>query len=138
MEFNAAQIASVMKCPVQHVVHMGQIITPDGPANGSGHRTKYSFRNILEMAITERLMSFGVHQKRIQRYLEALRQAHHHWLEMAGPDGWIILDGGGRWAAGATLAGAVEVLALRQPAEALIAIDLTQLKKKLMSKIISC
>lgn len=135
MEFSASAIASVMECPAQHIAHMGQIIMPDGPANGSGHRAKYSFRNVLEMAIAERLMNFGVPQKRIQRYLEALRKAHNHWLEMKGPDGWVILDGSGRWSAGSTLEGAVEVLALSKPAESLIAIDLGCLKKALIHKI---
>lgn len=135
MDFNASRVASVMGCPVQHIAHMGQIILPDGPANGSGHRAKYSFRNVLEIAIAERLISFGVHQKRIQKYLEALRKAHNHWLESDGPDGWIVLDGFSRWAAGSTLEGAIGVLALTKPAEALIAIDIGQLRKALSHRM---
>ena len=137
MEFSAAHIAVVLECPVQHIAHMGQIVLPDGPANGSGHRAQYSFRNILEMMITERLRSFGVPQKRIQRYLAALRKAHNRWLEIDGPDeGWIVLDRVSRWAAGSTLAGAVEVLALTTPADALIAVDLGRLKQALRHKIV--
>ena len=133
MAFTAAQIASVMDCPVQRVAHMGQIVIPDGPANGSGHRAQYSFRNILEMAITERLMNFGVPRKRIQRYLEALRKAHNHWLEIDGPDeGFILMSSDWRWGAGTTIEGAVGVLARFLPVDGFIAIDIGFIKKSLL------
>ena len=125
MEYRASQVATILKCPVEFVSRLGQVILPDDPAFGKGYRIGYSFRNILEVCIAEQLIAFGVPRKKIQFYLNGLRRAHNRWLEIDGPNGWVVLDSELRWAAGMTLEGAISML---PEANACIVIDIGKMK----------
>ena len=110
---------------------MGQYIIPDSEANGKGHHFSYSFRNLVEMRLQEELGRFGVPQKRIQKYIADLKGSRGQWLEESGQDGWVILDGAFRWAAGNDLGDAIKNLTHAMNVTSLIAVDVGKIKQAL-------
>lgn len=132
--FFASQAAKLINRSPVEVSRLGQLITPDGPANGKGHRSLYSFRNLVEMVVAEEMIRFGVPQKKIQKYLRELRSSRGRWLESGTREDWIILDQLWRWGAGNTLDVAIRSL-VNPEATAIVAINVGTIRESIKERI---
>ena len=118
------------------IARLGQIIVPEYPANGKGYRAYYTGTNLVEMRVTEHLASFGIPQKRIQRFIEDLRKSRYQWLDLdIGRDGWVVLDSTGRWSGGQSVAEALTALEIKLPVVSAVMIDLRPIKKAIRDNI---
>lgn len=136
LRFEARKAARLMQCEPIAIVRAGQVIEPDFPANGKGHRALYSFRNLVEIRLTECLGKFGIPQKRIQKYIEDLRKSRGQWLEYDGADGYVVLDNLWRWSAGHEIADAIKVLRETGiPPTGIISIDIGTIKRALRTEM---
>lgn len=131
MHYTAKDAAGIMLSTPSEVARMGQVISPDVPANGKGYRSLYSFRNLVEMMLGNELAHLGVSWKRICKYIEAMRKSHGRWLEKDGLDGWLVLDRFWRWGAGTTLEMAMEAVFKDRPHDLVIAINVGMIKRAL-------
>ncbi len=133
MSFVAYEAAQMLDRTSEEIARLGQIVSPDEPANGKGFRAGYSFVNLVEMRIAEELTQFGVPRKHIQRYLTALRNSHMRWLEEDGAEmgAWLVISGE-KWAAGSTMDIAFETLQLSGPIMSLVAIDAGKIKNQIL------
>lgn len=129
--FTAGGAARVMSSTSSEVARLGQIIPPAMPANGKGHRSLYSFRNLVEMRLGDELAHLGISWKKICKYIEALRKSHGRWLEKDGLDGWLVLDRFWKWGAGTTLEMAMEAVFKNRPHDLVIAVNVSMMKKSL-------
>lgn len=118
-----------MQCEPATIARVGQFVEPEFPANGKGHRSLYSFRNLVEIRIAEYLGKFGVPQKRIQKYIADLKQSRMGWLREDGPDGWGVLDNLGRWSVGTSIEEAVDVLNKGLQVHTAIIVNIASIKR---------
>lgn len=132
--FQASQAAQIMGRESITVARLGQVIAPERPAYGKGHRAGYSFRNLVEMRLAEELARFGVPQKRTQHYIESLRRSWGKWLEEDGSAGWVVLDDQ-EWGAGSTVDMALQTLERSRPVGAFLAVDLRKIKESLRANM---
>lgn len=129
--FKAREAAKIMDWQPEEVTRVGQYIAPEVPGNGKGHHALYSFRNLIEMRISEYLGKFGVPQKRIQKYIADLRSSKHGWLEEDGPEGLIALDDTWEWAAGSDMDSIMTTLSQRKVPVGIIIVNLGAIKRAL-------
>jgi hypothetical protein len=129
------QVSSVLDLPCTQIAQIGQIIQPEIPAHGRGHRSNYSFRNMVEIAIFHHMAKFGVPRKHIQRYLKDLGISQFRWLEHEGFDGWVVLDDQWRWSAGTTPDAAIENMERTAPVFAALTVDVKTIKEKIREKL---
>lgn len=127
--YQAKDAAGLISSTPKEVARLGQILTPEVPADGSGHRSLYSFRNLVEMRLSDRLARMGVSWKRISRYIDALRTSYGRWLEKDGFNGWLILNSSWNWGAGTTLDLAMYSVFKGNPQDVLIAVDVGLIKQ---------
>lgn len=127
--FQAKDAARLISSTSSDVARLGQIITPDFPSDGRGHKSFYSFRNLVEMELGGELGHLGISWKKIGKYIEALRKSHGRWLEKDGLDGWLVLDRFWKWGAGTTLEMAMEAVFKDRPRDSVIAINVGMIKK---------
>lgn len=126
--YTAGEAAKLIGSNSDDVARLGQIITPDAPANGRGYKSLYSFRNLVELRLGQQLGHFGVSWKRIAKYIDSLRKSRGKWLEEDGLDGWLVLDEFWRWGAGTTLETATASLN-KIPVTAMVAINVGAIKR---------
>lgn len=126
--YQAGEAAELINSTSADVAKLGQIITPDVPADGRGYRSLYSFRNLVEMRLGEELSRIGISWKRINKYIEELRRSYCRWLEEDGRDGWLVLDGAWKWGAGDTLDMAMYSIFGDSKASMIIAVNLKMIK----------
>lgn len=132
LTFKASEAAKIMDWEPEAVARVGQYIDPDVPANGKGYRALYSFRNLVEMRLSDYLARFGVPQKRIQKYVIDLRKSQLGWLEENGPDdGYLVLDNLWRWAAGSTVEEIIANLSLKISPVGMIVVNIGAIKRAL-------
>lgn len=127
--YQAMDAAELISSTSKEVARFGQIITPEVPADGSGHRSLYSFKNLVEMRLSDRLARMGVSWKRISRYIDALRTSYGRWLEKDGFNGWLVLDSSWNWGAGTTLDMAIYSVFKGNPQDIFIAVDVGLIKQ---------
>lgn len=127
--YQAKNAAELISSTPKEVARLGQILTPEIPADGSGHRSLYSFRNLVEMRLSDKLARMGVSWKRISRYIDALRASYGRWLDKDGFNGWIVLDSSWNWGAGTTLDMAVYTVFKGRPQDIFIAVDIGMIKQ---------
>jgi hypothetical protein len=99
----AADVGAFFERDGQYAARLAQLIEPAYPAHGKGYRAGYSFQNLIEMVVIDRLIGLRVPHKRIQEYLLSLRQSHGQWLADNDVGGWIVLTHDWRWGAGTSL-----------------------------------
>lgn len=134
--FKASEAAKLLERSAVDIARMGQVIVPTFPANGKGYRAYYTGTNLVEMRVGERLASFGIPQKRIQRFVEDLRKSRYQWLDLdVGRDGWVVLDDTGRWSGGESLGEALTALNMRMPVISAVMIDLRPIKQSIRDNI---
>lgn len=129
LSFQARDAARLMSSTPSDVARLGQIITPDFPADGRGYRSLYSFRNLVEMELGNELSHLGISWKKIAKYIEALRKSHGRWLEEDGLDGWLVLDRFWKWGAGTTLEMAMGAVFKNRPHDLVIAANIGMIKR---------
>lgn len=126
--YQAGEAAELINLTSADVAKLGQIITPDVPADGKGYRSLYSFRNLVEMRLGEELSRIGISWKRINKYIEELRKSYCRWLDEYGRDGWLVLDGTWKWGAGDTLEMAMYSIFKGSVASMIIAVNIKVIK----------
>ena len=129
------QVSSVLDLPCNQVAQIGQIIQPHIPAHGRGHRSNYSFRNMVEISIFHHMAKFGVPRKHIQRFLDDLVTSQFRWLDHEGYDGWVVLDDELRWSAGTTPDASIENMERTAPVNAAITVDVGAIKNKIRERL---
>jgi hypothetical protein len=127
--YQARDAAELISSTPKEVARLGQILIPEVPADGSGHRSLYSFRNLVEMRLSDKLARMGVSWKRISKYIDALRASYGRWLDKDGFDGWFVLDSSWNWGAGTTLNVAAYTVFKGNPQDMFIAIDIGVIKQ---------
>lgn len=127
MGFTASEAAKLMDSTPSDVARFGQTIVPDTPADGKGYRSFYSFRNVVELKVSEGLARFGVPWKRISRHIKELRESRCRWFEDDGLDGWLVLDRSWKWGAGTTLD--MAVMSIGVPTVLFIVVDIGTIKR---------
>lgn len=127
--FTAGDAAKLIETTPEEVAYLGQIITPEVPATGSGYKSFYSFRNLVEMRLGEELSNLGVPWKRIYKYVDALRESRGQWLENIGLDGWLVLDSVWKWGVGTNVETAIASLSGLRSVSAFIAVDIGRIKQ---------
>lgn len=132
--YEAKDAAALISSTSSDVARLGQIITPDIPADGRGYKSLYSFKNLVEMRLGSELAHLGIPWKRISKYIEALRKSHGRWLEKDGLDGWLVLDRFWQWGAGTSLDAAMDALFKDRPRGLVIAIDIGMIKRGIRSR----
>ena len=132
--YQAKDAARLISSTPSDVARLGQVISPDIPADGRGYRSFYSFRNLVEMRLGEELVSIGISWKRISKYIEALRKSHGRWLEEDGLDGWLVLDRLWQWGAGTTLEMAMDAVFQDHPRTLAIAVNVGLSKQAIRRK----
>lgn len=132
--YQAKDAARLISSTPSDVARLGQVISPDIPADGRGYRSFYSFRNLVEMRLGEELVSIGISWKRISKYIEALRKSHGRWLEEDGLDGWLVLDRLWQWGAGTTLEMAMDAVFQDHPRTLAIAVNVGLIKQAIRRK----
>ena len=128
-KYKAAEAAKLIERTSVDVARLGQIVTPEIPANGKGYRAFYSFRNLVEMRLAEELGKFGIPQKRIERMIEELRKTKCRWLDLDGRDGVVILDRNWKFAAGDTIDLALRSISVNIPVTSAMIVDLGIIKR---------
>lgn len=134
--YTAGESAVLIERAPAYIARMGQIVTPELPANGKGYRSYYSFRNLIEMQLAEELAGFGVPQKKVQHCITALRHSRCKWLEENGEDGWLVIDRLWRWGAGTTVEIALRSLSIPSPIPSFLTVNILTMKQKLRDKIL--
>ena len=132
--YQAKDAARLISSTPSDVARLGQVISPDIPADGRGYRSFYSFRNLVEMRLGEELVSIGISWKRISKYIEALRKSHGRWLEEDGLDGWLVLDRLWQWGAGTTLEMAMDAVFQDHQRTLAIAVNVGLIKQAIRRK----
>lgn len=135
-KFKASEAAKLLERSPVDIARLGQVVVPAFPANGKGYRAYYSGTNLVEMRVMEHLSSFGIPQKRIQKFIEDLRESRYQWLDLdVGRDGWVILDDSGRWSGGQSVGDALAALEMKMPVVSAVMIDLRPIKKSIRDNI---
>lgn len=132
--FQASEAATIMSRNPALIARLGQIVTPELPANGKGYRAAYSFRNLVEMRIVEEMVKFGVPRKRIAGYLATLRDSKMNVFDDTKEEAWIVIDGSWRWQIANTFA-AVRLGWWAEEPDSLLAISIGKIKKELKERI---
>lgn len=135
MEFTVSQVAEILGCDPTDIAQIGQIIPPDNPGRGKGTRSKYSFKNLVEVQIFRLLNQFGVPRKRIREYVDNLSKLKFPWLNENNVQGWAVLDDKWGWSIGATPNDAIEVITHNHPVGAAVVIDIGRIKYALYERI---
>lgn len=134
-DFTVAQVATILECKASEVAQIGQVITPESPGRGKGNRSKYSFRNIVEVQIFRLLTQFGVPRKRIREYIQNLTNLRFPWLDHNNVSGWISLDDKWGWSAGQFPNDVLEITMRSHPVDGAVVINIGQMKQKLIERI---
>lgn len=124
----ASDVGAFLARDGQYAARLAQLIEPAYPAHGKGHRAGYSFQNLVELVVIDRLIGLGVPHKRIQEYLTSLRHSHGQWLADNEVHGWIVLTHDWRWGAGTSLEIALRQVSRHTPADTAIVIDVGSIK----------
>lgn len=132
--YQAKDAAELLSSTSADIARLGQIITPDMPADGRGYRSLYSFQNLVEMRLGSELAHLGIPWKRITKYIEALRKSHGRWLEKDGLDGWLVLDRFWQWGAGTELDIAMDIVFKDRPRDLVVAVNIGMIKQGIRSK----
>jgi len=133
--YQARDAAKFMESTSSEVAKLGQVITPEIPADGKGYRSLYSFRNMVEMRLGDHLARMGVSWKRVGKYISDLRVSNKRWLDSDGLDGWLVLDSSWNWGAGTTLDIAVYSVFKGRHTDVFIAVDVGMIKDAIRSAI---
>lgn len=125
----ARQAAEILQIPPMTIARWGQIFTPAIPGDGKGNRSLYSFQNLVEIQIAEKLSKFGVPLKKIQTAILSLRTSKHVWLDENKKAVWMILDHQWRWSLGTTMEIAFLALPKREESQLFIVVNVGVIKQ---------
>jgi hypothetical protein len=135
--FHAADVAPILSLSSAQVAKLGAMVRPTSITMGSGHRARYGFRHIVEIAIARELAGLGVPTRQIAQWIQRLSgsRAQIDWLSLEQAETWMVLSPNGAWAIGMSLMGAWRLLGQHGPYMSSIMIDVGQIKRLIAEKI---